>query len=300
MIKKTILTLSAVLSMANVAAALDNLPQPNVLHEVTGANYVKIAVQEWGNPEGDVILFSHAWSLNHTAWLLQFTSDLADEFRLITYDLRGHGNSEKPMDEAQYASNDHWADDMNAIITQLDLNDVTLVGWSYSSVVVADYIQKYGEDRVKAVNFNGGLSGLNVERIGKYFGTDFDPVTATAGQAEVEALGMVAVTNIMVPANLDKDLFGLLIASTMATPKEVRLWMLNRSVDHEETYRGFGVPVLFSHGTNDNAVLQIAAEEGHSFVPNSTLSLYEGANHGPNWADPARFNAELAELVRNN
>ena len=274
------------------------LPTPNHVYSIKGADDVQIAVQEWGNAEGDIILFSHAWSLNHTAWLPQFSGDLADDFRIITYDLRGHGNSAKPEGVEHYGNNDVWADDLHAIITTLDLNDVTLVGWSYSSVILADYIKKYGQDRIHAINFTGSLSGLGVERIGKYFGTDFDPTMATSDLAEVEALGMVNAINIMVPDDLDKDTFGLLLASTMATPKYVRSSMFQRQVDHEATYRTIEVPVLFSHGANDGAILPIAAEEGASFVQNGKLSLYDGANHGPNWADPDRFNAELRKLVQ--
>ena len=290
-------TLIALTLGLNKTANALTLPTPNKIHNIAGANGVNIAVQEWGNAKGKTIIFSHAWSLNHTAWLPQFTSDLANDFRIITYDLRGHGNSDKPKAPENYSSDEFWADDLNAIITSLNLNKVTLVGWSYSSVIIADYIKKYGQDRIHAINFNASLSGLGIERIGKYFGNEFDPVMATSKLAEIEALGMMNITNIMVPKSLDKNTYGMLIAATMATPKYVRSAMLDRKIDHKETYQMIKVPVLFSHGTKDGAIKPIAAEEGASFVKNGKLSLYEGANHGPNWADPKRFNAELRALI---
>jgi non-heme chloroperoxidase len=56
-----------------------------------------ISAQDWGNPDGPEILFIHGFSQSHLSWIKQVTnSDLAKEFHMVTYDLRGHGNSDKP------------------------------------------------------------------------------------------------------------------------------------------------------------------------------------------------------------
>src|SRR6266704_2321786 len=57
-----------------------------------------ISAQEWGNPAGAEILFIHGFSQSYLSWMRQVDSDLAKEFRIVTYDLRGHGNSDKPLD----------------------------------------------------------------------------------------------------------------------------------------------------------------------------------------------------------
>ena len=59
-----------------------------------------ISAQEWGNPTGPEILLIHGFSQSHLSWMRQVDSDLAKEFRIVTYDLRGHGNSDKPLDKA--------------------------------------------------------------------------------------------------------------------------------------------------------------------------------------------------------
>src|SRR5437868_14244593 len=54
---------------------------------------LNIAAQEWGNPAGPEILFIHGFSQSYLSWMRQVQGDLAKEFRMVTYDLRGHGNS---------------------------------------------------------------------------------------------------------------------------------------------------------------------------------------------------------------
>jgi non-heme chloroperoxidase len=70
-----------------------------------------ISAQEWGNPAGPEILFIHGFSQSHLSWMRQVDSDLAKDFRIITYDLRGHGNSDKPLDPARYRDSKAWGDE---------------------------------------------------------------------------------------------------------------------------------------------------------------------------------------------
>jgi NADPH:quinone reductase-like Zn-dependent oxidoreductase len=104
--------------------------------KVTGAQGVMLSVQEWGNPNGQPILFCHAYGMSHLAWLPQVTSDLAQEFRLVTFDHRGHGESDKPLTADSYNQRDLFADDIQAIITQLNLKNIVLVGHSMSGVLL--------------------------------------------------------------------------------------------------------------------------------------------------------------------
>jgi pimeloyl-ACP methyl ester carboxylesterase len=100
---------------------LNNPVVPRERNKIQGAQCVTLSVQEWGNPNGQAILFAHAYGMSHLAWLAQVTSELASEFRLITFDHRGHGESDKPTTEAGYNHRDLFADDIQAIITQLEL-----------------------------------------------------------------------------------------------------------------------------------------------------------------------------------
>ena len=66
------------------------------VHTVTGGGGVRLHVREWGNADGPPVVFIHGWSQNHLCWDKQYESALRDEFRLVAFDLRGHGMSEAP------------------------------------------------------------------------------------------------------------------------------------------------------------------------------------------------------------
>src|SRR5499427_8715850 len=71
-----------------------------------------ISAQDWGNPNGAEILFIHGFSQSHLSWIKQVTSDLAKDFHMVTYDLRGHGNSDKPFEPVRYKDTKAWADEL--------------------------------------------------------------------------------------------------------------------------------------------------------------------------------------------
>ena len=86
------------------------------IHTVRGGGGLRLHVREWGKADGPPILFIHGWSQNHLCWAKQYESALADEFRLVAYDLRGHGMSEAPLEPEHYTDGELWADDVAAII----------------------------------------------------------------------------------------------------------------------------------------------------------------------------------------
>ena len=103
-----------------------------------------ISAQEWGNPSGPEILFIHGFSQSYLSWMRQTDSDLAKEFHIVTYDLRGHGNSDKPLDPARYRDSKAWGDEVQAVMDAAGLKRPVLVGWSYAGRVISDYVTTHG------------------------------------------------------------------------------------------------------------------------------------------------------------
>ena len=143
------------------------------VHEVRGGGGLRLHVREWGQADGPPILFIHGWSQNHLCWARQYESTLADEFRLVAYDLRGHGMSEAPIEPEHYTDGTLWADDVGAIAAELDLVQPVLVGWSYGAFVICDYIRKYGQERIAAINFVEGAAKLGEAAFGTLIGPGF-------------------------------------------------------------------------------------------------------------------------------
>jgi pimeloyl-ACP methyl ester carboxylesterase len=86
------------------AVDLNNPVSPRERYKIKGTQGVTLSIQEWGNPNGKAILFAHAYGMSHLAWLAQVNSELVSEFRLISFDYRGHGESDKPTTEDGYNS----------------------------------------------------------------------------------------------------------------------------------------------------------------------------------------------------
>jgi non-heme chloroperoxidase len=112
-----------------------------------------IAAQEWGNPNGPEILFIHGFSQSYLSWMRQVDSDLAREFHIVTYDLRGHGNSDKPLDPARYRDSKAWGDEVQAVMDAAGLKHPVLVGWSYAGRVISDYVATHGAGQLAGINF---------------------------------------------------------------------------------------------------------------------------------------------------
>ena len=83
----------------------------------------------------------------------QTHSDLTKEFHIVTYDLRGHGNSDKPLEAARYRDGKAWADELQAVIDAAGLKRPVLVGWSYAGRVISDYITYRGANGISGIDF---------------------------------------------------------------------------------------------------------------------------------------------------
>src|SRR5512139_578071 len=118
---------------------------------------VSIAAQQWGNPDGPEILLIHGFSQSHLSWSRQFRGDLAQSFRLLTYDIRGHGGSDKPLDEVFYRDPRRWAAEVKAVMEAAKLKKPVLVGWSYGGRIIAEYLMEYGDKDIAGINFVGAF-----------------------------------------------------------------------------------------------------------------------------------------------
>jgi pimeloyl-ACP methyl ester carboxylesterase len=108
--------------------------------DVTSPDGLKLVGYAGGKPVGPEILFIHGFNQCYLSWAKQ-TSDLAlaGAFRMVAFDLRGHGRSGKPAGREHYDADRLWGDDVAAVIKAAGLKRPVLVGWSYAGRVISDF-----------------------------------------------------------------------------------------------------------------------------------------------------------------
>jgi non-heme chloroperoxidase len=263
---------------------------------ITTPDGLSIAAGEWGSSAGREILFVHGYSQCSLSWLRQLTdSDLAGEFRMIAYDLRGHGASDKPIDKDRYADDRLWADELAAVIAAAGLKRPVLVGWSYGGRVISDYVRFHGIGALAGINFVAAVTKSGNE----FLGPDIKNI---AGTLSDDLATNIAATRAFLRACFEKqpsaNEFETMLAFNMVIPAKVRGGIMSRTPNPGDMLPQLELPVLVTHGTHDRLIQPAFGSFTTSAVPNAKLSLYDGIGHSPFWEDAPRFNGELAAFVR--
>jgi len=274
--------------------------QATKTHTVTGGGGLRLHVREWGRASGPPIVLIHGWSQNHLCWAKQYESALADEFRLVAYDLRGHGMSDAPREPEHYTEAALWADDLAAIIEALGLERSVLVGWSYGAFVICDYVRAHGQDRIAAIEFVEGATRLGESAFGTLLGPGFLDhfAPATADDLPTNIGAMRSFLRACTAQPLPPDEFETALAWNIVVPARVRAALAAREIDEDDVLRALRVPLLVTQGRTDTVVLPAMAEHILSVCPTAEASWYDGVGHAPHLEAPERFNRELARLVQ--
>ena len=175
-----------------------------------------------------------------------------------------------------------------------------MVGWSYGGFIICDYLRAYGEGEVAAINFVGAAVNLNerFDDIGPAFlsnapaGSDPDlPTRITALRRFWRSMS----ADPLDPIDFETGLCG-----SVSVPPQVLGALISRTIDSDPVLAQISVPVLVSHGRQDQIVLPSMAEHILQTCPTAQASWYDRVGHVPFAEDPSRFNRELAELARSS
>ena len=256
---------------------------------------VSISAQEWGNPAGPEIVFIHGFSQASMSWARQYDSDLAKEFRIITYDLRGHGNSDKPLEPEKYKESKGWADEVKAVIEAARLKRPVLVGWSYGGRVIADYLRIHGPASLAGLHYVAAITKSDPSFFGD--GLKVQPQMLSEDLATNIAATRQFLRNCFEKQPTQED-YEAMLAFNMMVPPKVRANMGGRTLNIDDILVALKLPVLVTQGAQDRLVLPAAAKYSAEKIPGAKLSIYDGIGHAPFWEDATRFNAELAAFVR--
>ena len=261
-------------------------------HRITGGAGCTLHVVETGNENGRPVLFVHGLSQSALAWRKQLHSHLGNDLRMVAMDLRGHGQSDRPVDG--YDDQSNWADDVHSVITTLGLTRPILCGWSYGGVVIGDYLRRYGDQAIGGVCLVAAVSQLGesvMPFLGKKFVGTFPGLSPTKSKRARQQSGNLSVSP---PALSPPSTISASPSDTSAAfPPYVRQALLSRTLNQDGLFERLAAPVLIAHGLEDEIVLPTMSRHLATLIPHAKTSYYEGIGHATFLEDPARFNSEL-------
>ena len=264
---------------------------------------VRLHVEDSGGSGRPVVLI-HGWPLSADAWKPQQQVLRDAGFRVIAYDRRGFGRSEKPAEGYDY---DTLADDLARLLEDLDLSDVTLVGFSMGGGEVARYISRHGEQRLHSVIFAAAVppyllrtddnpegplppdkaekmrQGLEANREKFFDGFTRDFFSAEGKLMVTEAQRQEALA--LCHQSDQRAALGCMQAFAMT--------------DFRGDLRKVTVPTLVLHGDSDATVpFEGSGQRTHEAIDGSQVVVLKGAPHGCNTSHTDDFNLALLNFLR--
>ncbi len=267
---------------------------------VIGGAQTALATVATGPLDARPIVFIHGWSQSMHAWDGLLQSSLANDYRLVALDMRGHGRSDRPEPVGSYRESLLWADDVAAVIAAHDLTKPILVGWSYGGYVIADYLRHYGEGNVGGVLFAGAITQRATEKTKRYrngeSGARFKAATTPGGNDREAARDFLRLCTF---DPLPSARAEFLIDEMALVPVDVRAALFDRpTVDNDDVLSKLTIPVTVVHGAEDRIVLPASAEDHAEVIPGTTLRIYPGVGHMPFEEAPEAFEADLRALAK--
>jgi non-heme chloroperoxidase len=252
---------------------------------------------------GKPVVLIHGYPLSGASWEKQLVALLAADYRVITYDRRGFGQSSQPTSGYDY---DTFAEDLRKLVTKLELRDFALVGFSMGGGEVARYIGKYGSETVsKAVILSGVPPYLlktpdNPEGVDKNVFTGIETVIKADRYAffteffknfyntDVLTGKLVSEQTVQASWNVAAG------CSATATLECVSTW----HTDFRKDVARIDVPTLIMHGDADRILpITAAGSRTAKLIKGARLVVVEGGPHCITWTHSEVVNRELLAFL---
>lgn len=269
--------------------------------QITGADGNTLNYEDTGG-EGRPVVLIHGWPLNGKSWINQVDPLSAKGHRVITYDRRGFGSSE-PAERYDY---DALAADVAALLDGLDLQNVTLVGFSMGGGEVARYVSAHGEERLRGVVFAAGVPPFMLKTEENPDGP-LEEAQANDMEAQLTAdreaffdgftTGFYSAGDeLCVTEDQRQDAVSMARESNQAAA--LGCMAAFGTTDFREDLPSISVPTLVLHGDSDGVVpVEGSGQRTHEAIGHSELALIKGAPHGLNVSHADEFNAALLDFL---
>ena len=263
---------------------------------------IELYYEDHGN--GDPVVLLAGWPLDSRAWEAQLHPLLDAGHRVITYDRRGFGRSSRPTEGYDF---DSLAGDLHRLLTELDLRQVALIGFSLGTGELARYIGAHGTGRLKSCVF--------IETLAPSFAKSSDNPEGVdqAGVADVQQAilddrfaWLTGLTENLL--NLD-DYLGKRVseetvrtiwnAGADASPWATWACPPGWLADFSDDIARIDIPTLILHGTADR-ILPINGQGRrlHAALPDARYIEIDGGPHVLTVTHAAEVNRELLAFLR--
>ncbi|RED33220.1 non-heme chloroperoxidase [Rhodopseudomonas thermotolerans] len=268
---------------------------------------VDIFYKDWGPKQAQPIVFHHGWPLSSDDWDAQMLFFLANGYRVVAHDRRGHGRSSQ-VDSGH--DMDHYAADASAVAEHLDLKKAVHIGHSTGGGEVARYVAKFGEPqgRVAKAVLVSAVPPLMLKTERNPGGL---PIEVFDGFRKALA-GNRAQFFLDVPAG---PFYGFNRPDAKTMPGVVNNWwrqgMMGSAKAHYDGIKAFSetdqtddlkaitVPTLVLHGEDDQIVpIEDSAKLSVKLLKNGKLKTYPGYPHGMLTTHAEVLNADLLAFVK--
>jgi len=264
---------------------------------------IEIYYEDHGS--GQPVVLIHGWPLSGRSWEKQVPALVDGGYRVVTYDRRGFGASSQPWDGYDY---DTLAADLNRLLEELDLTEVTLVGFSMGGGEVARYVSRYGTERVARAVFAAAVPPYLYKSPANPDGA-IDDATLTGFHDGIRADRVAFVdqfvTNFFAvrgrtdlvsePLRLDN----VRIAAAASPKGTLDCTTAFSTTDFRDDLKAFTIPTLIIHGDSDAIVpFEVSGRRTAEAIPDSTVVLVPDAPHGLNVTHARTFNSELLAFLR--
>ncbi|CAB3656369.1 MULTISPECIES: alpha/beta fold hydrolase [Achromobacter] len=274
---------------------------------ITTPDGVEIFYKDWGPKTAQPIMFHHGWPLSSDDWDAQMLFFLAQGYRVIAHDRRGHGRSTQVSDGHDM---DHYAADAAAVVQHLDLRNAVHIGHSTGGGEVARYVARHGEPqgRVAKAVLVSAVPPLMVKTESNPGGTPievFDGFRKALADNRAQFFLDVAAGPFY-GFNRDgaKVSQGVInnwwrqgmIGGAKAHYEGIKAFS---ETDQTEDLKAISVPTLVMHGDDDQIVpIDDASRLSVKLLKNGTLKVYPGFPHGMLTTHADVINADLLAFIK--